>query len=383
MTVENKGCSPNVLMLLNNHFTHDARVLKEGRSLINKGYNVTLKCYWDEGLERAETIEDIKVERVLYTSRQFTKSFFIKIILFIKFVQRSLKDAYKFNVIHCHDLIMLGAGVIIKILSFGKHKLIYDAHEYHAERKYKSQLRKKFVKVSERFLIRFADAVITVSNGIADEYARLYDIKRPYVVLNCPSFKQQQKRNIFREKFNLSDDQMIFLYQGNFGKNRGIESILNIFMNYNHDNNVLICMGYGMLEDFVKNAAGKHDNIFFHEAVGQDVLLEYTSSADVGFCFIENSCLSYYYCTPNKFFEYTMAGLSVIASDLFELSRLIDKHDNGYLVTNGSVEDLHKCIETIDRESIAGKRENAMKMRQEFSWEEQEKILFQVYENLF
>ena len=44
----------------------------------------------------------------------------------------------------------------------------------------------------------------------------------------------------------------------------------------------------------------------FHPVVSPEVLLKYTSSADFGVCFVEDSCLSWY-CLPNKLFEYLMA----------------------------------------------------------------------------
>ena len=77
-----------------------------------------------------------------------------------------------------------------------------------------------------------------------------------------------------------------------------------------------------------------------------------------------------------------MAGIPVIASDLYELSRLINEYDNGYLVKNGSSQALKSCVESIDQTNIEYKRKNALAMRNEFCWENQEKILLNIYRHL-
>lgn len=60
-------------------------------------------------------------------------------------------------------------------------------------------------------------------------------------------------------------------------------------------------------------------NIYSYPAVSPD----YTSSADFGILFYENNCLNHNYCSPNKMFEYLMAEIPVIASNLYEMKRLI------------------------------------------------------------
>ena len=47
--------------------------------------------------------------------------------------------------------------------------------------------------------------------------------------------------------------------------------------------------------------------------------------ADLGVAPIENVCLSYYFCSPNKLFEYINAGLPVVASDFPEMRQVIQR----------------------------------------------------------
>lgn len=370
-----------VLFILLNHFTHDSRVLKEARSLIKAGYQVTIRCLWDVELPKKEMIDGIHVERILFSSRKKTKPLLYKLYMLLKFIIRILENSRKFSIIHCHDLNTLPIGTIIKILR-PNNKLIYDAHEYETEMSHLKGYSKKLYQYAERFFIKFADGVITVSESIANEYVRLYNITKPRLVLNCPPYVDHTKQNYFREKFDLLPEQMIFLYQGGFSKHRGIEIILEAFKISKDPNKVVVFMGYGPLEGDIQKAAQTHPRIFYHPAVGQDVLLDYTSSADIGILFYENSCLNHYFCSPNKFFEYTMAGLPVIVSDLYEMKRILAENHNGVTTKKDDVASLLEVIENLTYEDIINMQKNVSKLQKIYSWQEQEKRLVELYQSL-
>jgi glycosyltransferase involved in cell wall biosynthesis len=233
----------------------------------------------------------------------------------------------------------------------------------------------------EWMLIRFSDAVITVSNGIAEEYVRLYKIAKPALVLNCPQYKDVVNKNLFREELGISHEQTIFLYQGAFIKGRGIEVLLETFAGLDAKF-VIVFMGYGQLEGLIKEGALVHNNIYFYPAVAPSILLDYTSSADFGISTIENMCLSYYYCLPNKMFEYLMAGLPVIVSNLHEMKRVVEQNRVGVVAEVNSAEGLRQAIRRAELLDKATLRENINKIRPIYSWEVQERTLLTVYSEL-
>lgn len=349
---------------------------------MHAGYQVTIRCLHDTGLAEEEMIDGIKIERIVHTSQSYTKSLAHKIYLLLLFIKRSLRGVKSFDYIHCHDLSTLPIGVWGKL--FGKRgvKVIYDSHEYAIEQNRKQKRLKPYLKCLEGFCIRYADGVINVSDSIANEYVRLYGIKKPYVVLNTPPLQEPAPHNKFREKFNIAPDAIIFLYQGGFSPNRGIEMTLEAFAAESDPKKVIVLMGYGALEPMVKQAAEQHQNIFYHEAVSPDILLDYTSSADIGILYYENDCLNHYYCSPNKFFEYTMAGLPVIVSNLYELGRLVRTHENGIVVPEDTAQALGQVVAEITPQDIARMKDNTAAMRQIYNWEEQEKTLLRLYNSI-
>ena len=145
---------------------------------------------------------------------------------------------------------------------------------------------------------------------------------------------------------------------------------------------VIVFMGYGEFEESIKLLSINHKNIFFHPAVAPSIVLEYTTSADFGIHMIQNSCLNHYYCMPNKLFEYTMAGLPVIVSDMKEMRGFVEKYDMGIVVEEENSEAISNAIDKILTLDINELKVNARKFAEENAWEIQEKKMIEVYKGL-
>ena len=73
-------------------------------------------------------------------------------------------------------------------------------------------------------------------------------------------------------------------------------------------------------------------NIIFTGAVNYNKLLEYTASADIGLSLFEDVSLSYRLALPNKLFEYAMANIPVIATDLPAIRKIHEEFNFGELI---------------------------------------------------
>lgn len=370
-----------VVNVVLNDFTNDSRVLKISRSLVDLGRQVTVVALHNKGLRRKESVDGVRVDRIKLITRSWPKHRPVQLIKYLEFLIRSVWRYRAVDLVHCNDLNALPVGILIK--AFGRNvRVVYDCHEYETEVNGLSGLEKKVKKVLERILIRFADRVITVSRTIATEYVRLYDIPEPRLILNCPNYVEQQKHNLFRESLGIREDQVIFLYQGGLSGGRGIEILLEAFSGLDSDENVLVCMGYGPLERLIEEKAEVSEQIFFHPAVNPDVLLDFTSSADYGVSFIEDSCLSYRYCLPNKIFEYLMAGLPLLTSNLYEMKRLVEGEGVGVVAEENSVAGFRRAVVASLGQDYAAIRDNVFLARKKYCWEEQEKVLKVIYDAL-
>ena len=187
--------------------------------------------------------------------------------------------------------------------------------------------------------------------------------------------------NLFREKLGIGAEKKIFLYQGGLRKGRGIEILLETFMQIDPEH-VIVFMGDGPLAKLVEHTARHYDNIYHIDAVPQQVLLSYTSSADYGILFYENSCLNHYYCSPNKIFEYMMSGLPVVVSNLFEMRKLVNGHGIGTVASQNNVEGLDAAIKEIAQQDRKRLQANINALKSQYNWEAQEKVLLATYEEV-
>lgn len=368
-----------------NSFENDSRVLKTSLTLKALGHEVKVLALYQEGLALKEEIEGIQVERIKLASRPWPKNKLIQSIKYLEFLFRAVKSAKAAEIAHCNDLNALPVGWLLKRL-YGA-KVVYDAHEHETETNGLKGIEKRLKQYLERALIPTADQVITVSPSIAKDYAQLYSLPEPAVVLNCPDYdpaldQTKPQPDIFRQYFNLRPDQKIFLYQGALSTGRGLELLMDAFDSLESDAHVLVIMGYGTLESNIAARANQSQRIWFHPAVRPQVLLQYTQSADFGISFIEDRCKSYRYCLPNKLFEYLMAGLPVLVSNLPEMARVVREYNLGIVAHENSVAGVKAALSASLAQDHRVQAANAALASKTFCWQEQAKILTSLYSKL-
>lgn len=372
----------SVISVVLNNFKNDSRVLKENLSLKHAGYQVQVVALHEKSLKECEDIHGVPVHRIKLKSKYWSKNKIIQLLKYFEFISRVIYKYRDSDIIHCNDLNTLPIGVIIKKVLRKNIKIVYDAHEYEInDTPNESNISIKIKYYIEKICIQYVDAVITVSNSISNEYVNLYNIKKPALVLNTPPYIEIEKQNIFRKTFNIGIDKTIFLYQGSLAQGRGIEILLKTFEQLDNKN-IIIFMGYGVLEETIMTISKQSSNIYFHHAVSPDVLLEFTSSADFGIATIEDSCLSYHYCLPNKIFEYAMANVPVLVSNLPEMKKIVMQYKIGVVTKENNIQGLKDAILQATKLDTKTLLENIQIVKKVYNWNEQEKILLEVYRDI-
>jgi glycosyltransferase involved in cell wall biosynthesis len=372
----------NVLVIVFNNFTNDNRVLKESLSLKKQGYNVQVLALHKKSLKEYEEIDGIKVHRIKLVTKRLPKVFYIQLIKITELIIKIVSKYRNVDIIHCNDLDTLPVGYIIKMLNRCKSKIVYDAHEYETERKPKQKFwKKRLLQFVEGFFIKSADTVFSVSNSIANEYVRLYKIKKPILILNCPPYNIT-KKDIFRKNLSIRKEQRIFLYQGGFQPNRGIEMILETFAGLEDQKNVIVFMGNGNLHGLIDDYAQKNENIYLVPSVSPNELMDYTSSADVGLLLYEDSCLNHRYCLPNKLFEYIMAKIPIVINDLPEVKKVVTYEKIGWVLKRYDADCLKDIISKIQENKLYEMKINCENTSEKYCWEKQEISLINSYNRL-
>lgn len=318
------------------------------------------------------------------------RALYIGYLLYFLYFYRSFWVARRerADVYHAHDLMTMPVAWLLSRLH--KAKLVYDSHELWLDRNRvpkRSRLNRFFIRQVEAYLIKRSDAVITVSEPIADELSKWYHIPRPKVIVNAPDYRPVERSNILREKIGIPVDEKIILYIGAIIFNRGLEELilsLRYLKGY-----CLVLMGYS-LDDYsteLKKLTRKErleDRVYFFGPVPHEEVTRYAASADLGAVPIKNACLSYYYCSPNKLFECVAAGLPVVGSNFPELKRVIEENQVGLTFDPESPQDIARAIDCVlsDKNRYEEMRKNALEAAKIYNWQIESKKLVDVYERL-
>ena len=257
-------------------------------------------------------------------------------------------------------------------------KLILNAHELETERTGLTGFRKTVSKILEKYLIKYCDEVIVVSNSIEKWYKETYPKANITCIYNAPRLEKPLFTDCFRKTFNIPADEIVFLYQGGFIQGRGINLLLDTFKNLPEKYH-LVFMGYGPLEKEIKDSCNNYKNIHFHEAVPQVELKNYTPSADYGFSVIQDCSINYSFCMPNKLFEYTMYEVPVIVSNTVDQSNFVRNNKIGYVLETYTSNALQELIKSLDDKTRMELKENMKTIKKSISWENQEQKLIELY----
>lgn len=337
----------NILHLSQTDIRCDSRILKEMHAVA--GFSSSIQLY-GIGINLGEQPSKMNGQNSFYIKTislrskkiAFVPKIIIHIFSVLEIMLKMFFEAKKLkpHIIHCHDTPVLPVGVLLKIIS--GVKVIYDAHELESNRNGISELSGKMTLLAEKLMWCKVDALIVVSRSIEKWYHKNIGEKYSAVILNSPIIENNSEydSHYFRNKFHIPINTKIFLYIGILGPGRGIDLMINAFVK-SDVNSHLVFLGFGKMQDELRELTKRCLNIHVHDAVPHDKVVSVAKSADVGMCLIQNVSLSDYYCLPNKLFEYCFAGIRVLASDFPEISRTVEKFNLG------------QCCQ-LDSESIYG-----------------------------
>ena len=384
-----------VTMFVWNNFVNDARVLREASALADLDYTVTIIA--KKELSEMHLPSGEKIRKGVVVNRPLKLEFPEKITSKIKssvitkhipnmllmFKMIMLGRKYNTDVYHAHDLNTLIQGIVSAKLRLKRKKLIYDSHEVQTSRTHYSF--EKIYRI-EKLLLKFVDKVIVENDTRADYHKDLYK-SRPTPIHNYSELYNIDEVKAFplREVYSIPEDTKIVLYQGGMQEGRGLFKLLDAFKNI--ENGKLIMLGDGKerqnLLDYHRELKLENKVIFIDRVPYQE-LRSYTKSADIGIQFLENTNFNHYSASSNKLFEYLMAHVPVIGSDLPEIKRIIEEEQVGLIVQEANTVQLNGAIQILinDDELRTTLKRNTESAKRKYNWENEKRILNNIYSEI-
>jgi len=297
-------------------------------------------------------------------------SFYLRFIWHIKLKLITTKA----SIIFAEDIYTLPFIIILGKLK--RAKIYYDSRElfgYLAGLKDK-KLKQTFWKWIEKFFIKKADCVIVTGAMDGDFLKKEYGLHNIILLRNLPRYYKPTLNLDLHSHLQMHTNKKIILYQGVLLKGRGIEKVFEVLKDL--PEHVFVIAGGGEFEEYYKKLSAEMnlvDQVYFIGKLTQEELPKITTSADVGVALIENLSTSYYYALPNKLFEYIMAEVPVITSNLPQMKEVIDKYDVGFTVEFESKDELISAIKklTEDKSLYESKKQNCHISSQELNWEKE------------
>lgn len=263
-------------------------------------------------------------------------------------------------------------------------KLIYDSHEYFTEvpelvNRPKVQ---RIWRMIEEFVLPKMKEMITVNESIANLFREKYGIK-VHVIRNIPMRKMLPEPTT-REALGLPDDKHILILQGSgINIHRGSEELVDA-MKY-IDNCVLLIIGGGDVLPILKQKVAENhwdDRVRFYPRMPYKDMMAITCLAKIGFTLDKNTNLNYLFSLPNKLFDYIQAGVPIVASHLPEIERIIKDYNIGAFIEKHEPEHIAEIVKKVisDEETLKTWKNNLNFAAQDLCWENEEKILLEIYE---
>jgi glycosyltransferase involved in cell wall biosynthesis len=215
-----------------------------------------------------------------------------------------------------------------------------------------------------------AASVITVCAGIADEYARVFGIPRPKVVMNTPSLQLLTPRPV-------SPDRVRMVHHGGATRSRRIETMIHMLDHLDARFSldlILMPSDPAYLTELRTLARGK-DRVRFLDPVPMPEIPAMLNHYDLGLYLLEPNSFNNRHALPNKFFEFIQARLAIAIGPSPEMARLVREHDLGIVAEDFSARSLATALNTLTAERLQAYKTNAHRAASSLCWETESRVL--------
>lgn len=357
-----------IIVSVTNDLVSDNRVHKVCTSLLQMKFNVVLvgrKLPWSTEIKRDYSTKRM---RLLFNKGPlFYAEYNLRLFLLLLFA--------KSDVLLANDLDSLTANFLASRLK--RIPLVYDSHEYFTEVPElieRPRVQKIWEWLESKMLPNVTYAY-TVCDSIANVYHKKYGTGFR-VVRNLPQTKKSQTKKTEAAK-------KMILYQGAVNLARGLKQAI-LAMHY-VENAELVIAGDGDIKTELEELVQREkleNTVRFVGRLPLEKLSELTVQADLGLSVEEDFGLNYRFTLPNKLFDYIQAHVPVLVTNLPEMAAIVRKYKVGAITDSLEPKLLAATISDALFNTVKRKiwDENLPLAAEELVWENEEKILVELYE---
>lgn len=360
----------HIILTVSNDLVYDRRMQRIADALQSGGYQVTLlgRSYDDSPALITQDFNQVRLPHFFRRGKLFYLE--LQVRLFFKLLFSRV------DILCAIDLDTIMPTVLVGWIR-GK-KRVFDAHEYFTEVPElidRPGSRKVWDAVG-KWAVPKMDLCYTVGPALAAIFEKYYG--KPFgVIRNLPL------------KTGLSDalpnlDNKVIWYQGALNRGRGLEEAIDGMFAFPGWS--LWIAGEGDLSVSLREQArksGLDERVRFLGWVNPEDLPGYAASVSIGLNLLDGRSKSYYYSLANKTLDYIQGGMPSIYMDFPEYQALASDGQIGVGVPILEVESLVNALRKLMDPGVYQQcQDHLLRLRESLTWEEESKILLDLYRQL-
>ena len=366
-----------LVLTVTNDLVTDNRVHKIATTLCEMGFEVTLV---GRLLQNSQPVSHRRysTRRISLWFNQgplFYANYNLRICLYLLFKN--------FDIVVSNDLDSLLAGFVATEIT--RKVLVYDSHEYFTEVPElidRPWIKKRWEELEASIVPRLKNCY-TVCQSIANIYNTKYGTNFK-VVRNLPSKKTYPEiQTDYQPPF--PTDLPVILYQGAVNKGRGIEeAILAMKLITNAR---LVIIGEGDLYTYCRQLTSNEnlaEKVIFTGRIPFTELQKMTRFATIGLSIEKDMGLNYRFALPNKLFDYIQSEVPILSTQLPEIKKVVDDYQIGVTIAEPSPNLIAEAVLYMlhSPEKRAEWKQQCKIARKELCWENEERVLHDIYHKL-
>jgi len=270
---------------------------------------------------------------------------------------RGLKDELAkkgFDLIITHDLELMPLACSIQS---DTTKIMLDAREYYPRNFDDRWLWRLLTKPVNEYLckeyLHRCDKIITVSNGLAEEYAREYHVQ-PEVIMSLPAFRDLAP-------IPTNGKTIRIIHHGNVNISRRTELMIEMmdYVDERFSLDLMLLVGKGGYWNKIVSMVSRRKNVRIIPPVPMDQIVTFTNQYDIGLYLLQPTNFNIEYCLPNKFFEFIQARLAVAIGPSVEMKKIVEKYGCGIVSKDFAPQSLAQELNSLTAERIMQLKEQS------------------------
>jgi len=259
----------------------------------------------------------------------------------------------RFDLIIVQDLALLPVVLVHR----NGARVIFDAREYYPaqneeSRRFRIFERPERVRICARDLPR-CDAVITVSQGLADAYARNFGVA-PVVIHSATQFHDISPTPV-------EDGRIRLVYHGVANRNRGLTNLFELMKKLRPGFSLdlyLVTQDESRLAE-MRVMAEADGRINLYPPVSFAQIVPELNRYDIGMIFYEPTSFNLRHCMPNKLFEFIQGRLAVAIGPSPDMATFLNEHGCGVVAKDFTIDSLADALNALTSDDVMVLKSNS------------------------